>query len=71
MWTAWTCPGHFSAQAKSKAVESAPPLNATASGNTGEKVEIASANVVVTRYLPTRDLATRYLDAALVSVNRP
>ncbi|MFT7117214.1 MAG: hypothetical protein ACI9I0_002430, partial [Rhodoferax sp.] len=53
--------GHFSAQASNKAVESAPPLNATASGKAGEKAAIAVCSVVVTRYLAL----------ALVSVKRP
>jgi hypothetical protein len=35
MCTALTCPGHRCTQACSKATESAPPLNATASGKFG------------------------------------
>jgi hypothetical protein len=47
-------------------VESAPPLKATASGNAGENLAIASTSNTV-----TVDPVTRYLAAALVSVNRP
>ena len=71
MWIALTCCGHFWAQASNKAVESAPPLNATASGNAGEKRETASSSVAVTRD-PARPVrAPPYLDAVLVSVKRP
>ena len=63
---ACTWPGHLRAQANNKAVESAPPLKATASGKAGEKAAMAPTSDAV-----TGGLGTRYLDAALVSVNRP
>jgi hypothetical protein len=45
---ALTWPGHFRVQASNNAVESAPPLKATANGKAGSKTAMAADKEMVT-----------------------